>query len=209
MKADFVKVVLFAAVLALTACSEPAANTAKKEVATAKKEPEGPPKPISAKTAFWEVYKPAHEWAADLQPFGIKSETADGFETDGGLSPRWTISFVSASRHEARTYYYSVVSQPPLILKGIKADSAVPWAGPSADAMAFQTSEFKFDSDEAFKVAAAKAEEWLKKHPGKKPTMSLGNASRYTAPMWYILWGDKKDGFAGFVNASTGAYGTK
>jgi hypothetical protein len=208
MKLDLFYTVLFSSVLSLTACSTPTTSTTTAETA-APTAPEGPPKPVSGKTAFYEAYKPARVWAADLQPIGLKSDDVEGIPTEGGLAPMWTVAFVSPSRHEVRTYYYSVVSKPPLILKGVKADSAQSWAGPVADAMPFQLSDFSTDSDAAFKTAVEKADAWLKKHPNKTVSMSLGNATRYPAPMWYLLWGDKKDGFAGYVNATTGIYGTK
>jgi hypothetical protein len=210
MKLDLGKVTVFVAVIALTACSGPAPSTTKSATETeTKKEPAGPPQPVSAKTAFWEIYKPARTWATDLQPIGVKSDQVEGIDADNGLAAMWTVAFVSPSRHEVRTYYYSIVNQPPSISKGVRADSALPWAGPTADAMPFTNSDFAIDSDAAFKTAAEKADAWLKKHPGKKAAMSLGNATRYSAPMWYLLWGDKKDGFAGYVNATLGTYGEK
>jgi hypothetical protein len=210
MKLDLLPAILIGAVLGLAACSGPAPATPKADPeAETKKEPTGQPQPVSAKTAFWEMYKPARAWAADLQPIGLKNNEIEGVAADKGLAAMWTAAFVSPSRHEVRTYYYSIVARPPLISKGVKADNALPWSGPTADAMSFQISDFATDSDAAFLTAAAHADAWLKKHPGKKAAMSLGNASRYSAPMWYLLWGDKKDGFAAYVNATLGTYGEK
>jgi hypothetical protein len=208
MNFGLVKIVVVSAVLGLTACSDAPKPAAKAEAET-KKEPEGPPKPISAKTAYWEMYTPARTWATDLMPIGLKNIDVDGMPLEGGLAPAWTVAFVSSSRHEVRTYYYSVVTKAPAVFKGVKADAPLPWAGPAADAMPFQSSDFATDSDAAYKTAAEKADVWTKKHPGKMPEMSLGNATRFPAPMWYLLWGDKKDGFAAYVNATTGTYGAK
>ena len=61
------------------------------------------------------------------------------------------------------------------------------------------------DSDAAYKTASAKAADWLKKHPNEKATFRLGNASRFSAPIWYIMWGTTKNGYAALVNATTGA----
>jgi len=36
-------------------------------------------------------------------------------------------------------------------------------------------------------------------------TFRLGNASRFSAPVWYIVWGTTKNGYAALVNATTGA----
>ena len=35
--------------------------------------------------------------------------------------------------------------------------------------------------------------------------LGLGNASRFSAPVWYIVWGTTKNGYAALVNATTGA----
>jgi hypothetical protein len=39
--------------------------------------------------------------------------------------------------------------------------------------------------------------------------MTLGNSARFPAPVWYIIWGTPKSGFAAYVNATTGALVTK
>jgi hypothetical protein len=210
MKSSLVEIVVVSAVLGLTACSDVPKPVAKADAeADVKKEPAGPPKPISAKNAYWEMYTPARKWATDLMPIGMNSVEVEGVPSDGGLSPMWTVAFVSHSKHEVRTYYYSVVTKAPSAFKGVKADSPLPWAGPAADAMPFQSSEFAVDSEAAFKTAAEKADAWLKKHPGKTPSMTLGHATRYPAPMWYLIWGDKKDGYVAYVNATTGTLGAK
>ncbi len=210
MKLGLAKILVVGAVLGLTACSDAPKPAAKADAeADTKKEPAGPPKPISAKTAYWEMYTPARTWATDLMPIGMKSMDVDGMPSEGGLSPMWSVAFVSSAKHEVRTYYYSVITKAPSVFKGVKADGPLAWAGPAADAMPFESSDFKIDSDAAFKTAAEKADVWLKKHPGKTPSMALGNATRYPAPMWYLLWGDKKDGYAAYVNATAGTFGAK
>lgn len=210
MKLGLVNLLIWSSVLGIISCSEPAKTTTTADAAAdANKEPAGPPKPISAKTAYWEMYKPARTWATDLMPIGMNNVEVDGIPLEKGLSMVWTVAFVSPSKHELRTYTYSVLSKPPNVFKGVKADSPLPWAGPAADAMPFQTSEFAIDSDASYKTAAEKADAWLKKHEGKVPVMKLGNATRYPAPMWYLMWGDKKDGYVGYVNATSGTFGTK
>jgi hypothetical protein len=45
----------------------------------------------------------------------------------------------------------------------------------------------------------------MKTHADKPlTTLSLGNATRFPAPVWYVLWGTPKDGYAAFVSAATG-----
>lgn len=207
MKLGLVTIVVIGAVIGMTACSEPAKTSAVTEAKT--EPPPGPPQPISAKTAYWEMYKPARTWAADLMPIGMSNVEVEGLPLEQGKSMVWTVAFVSTSQHQLRTYTYSVVNKAPVVYKGVKADSPLPWSGPVADAMPFPTSDFAIDSDAAYKTAAEKADAWLKKHEGKVPVMKLGHATRYPAPMWYLMWGDKKDGYVAYVNATTGTFGAK
>jgi hypothetical protein len=208
METNFLKAAFVVAVLGLTACSsEPAKTTeAKTDADTAKKAPAGPPEPVLAKTAFYEMYTPAHSWAADIQPISLKSGEVAGVKNSEGKAGVWTAVFGSPSLHSARTYTYAVAEQLPAIFKGVKVESTDSWAGPTTNALTFQTSDFTIDSDGAYKAAAAKAGDWLKdKENAEKPvSMSLGAASRFPAPVWYVLFGNSKSGFAAFVNATTG-----
>jgi len=195
---------LAVAVLTLTGCSGPI------ELTTPKSEPNkgetvAPAVPVTAKTAFWEMYKPAYAWAADLWPLTIEAKTVSGIKNEGGKAAMWVAVFGSPRRREYCKFTYSVAARPPDIRKGISADKALPWAGPRPDAWAITTSDWTIDSDEAYKTARATADAWLLKHPGKElTTFSLGAASNFPGPVWVVLWGDKDDGFLTRVSASTG-----
>jgi hypothetical protein len=80
------------------------------------------------------------------------------------------------------------------------------WGGATTTSKPFTSSEFAVDSDAAYKTAFGKAEGWLKKHPNMQATFRLGNASRFAAPVWYIVWGTTKNGYWALVNATTGAF---
>jgi hypothetical protein len=208
MKQSLYVVFVFAAV-GLTGCSSgPAMTTGTKTAAeTATKEvPSGPPQPVAAKAAFWEMYTPAHAWAADLQPVGLKSGEVAGVKNADGKAGVWTAIFGSSSKHAIRTYTYSVAEQSPDIVKGVKAGLPESWTGPTNAVMPFQTGDFTVDSDAAYKAAAAKAADWLKqKDNAEKPVaISLGAAAKYPAPIWAIMFGTKTGGFLALVNASNG-----
>lgn len=193
---------LSAAILAWTACSS---NTNKTStVAEAKSEPAGPPQPVSGKEAFYEMYKPARQWSADVLPLTLVAGEVAGVKNEGGKAGMWTAVFVSTGRSEARTFYYAVADHLPAIHKGVKAGAVVAWGGPTAQAMPFRLAEFTVDSDGAYKSASEKAAAWLKTHPGKQAALTLGNASRFPAPVWYVIWGTPKDGYAAYVSAVTG-----
>jgi hypothetical protein len=155
------------------------------------------------------MYTPAHAWAPDLLPLSLASADVTGVKSADGKAGAWTAVFVSPSLHQARSYSYSVVDQLPTFSKGVKAEAAVPWAGPAAAAAPFQTTDFTVDSDAAFKTASDKAGTWVKDHPDKPLTMALGYATRFPGPVWYFLWGTAKDGFAVYISATSGSIITR
>jgi hypothetical protein len=212
-KSLLTKVALVIAVLGLTACSsEPAKTTeVKTDTDAAKKAPAGPPEPVLAKTAFYEMYTPAHAWAPDLVPISLKSGEVGGVKNTQGKAGVWIAVFGSLAQHQARTYTYAVADGLPTFAKGVKAESPEAWSGPTTAVMTFQTSDFTIDSDAAYKAAATKAADWLKdpENATKPVSLSLGAASRFPAPVWYILFGDTKSGFVALVSATTGSIITK
>jgi hypothetical protein len=208
----FVRTAFAVAVISLTACSsEPAKTSEVKTEDAAKKAPAGPPEPVSGKTAFYEMYTPAHSWAPDMLPITLRSGEVAGVKNADGKAGMWTAVFGSPSLHQSRTYTYAVAEELPNIAKGVRAQAPDAWSGPTTAVMTFQTSDFTIDSDAAYKTAAGKAGEWLKspENAAKPVSLSLGAAQRFPAPVWYILFGDTKLGFVTYVNASTGNVITK
>lgn len=197
------------ATLILTALVVPACSTAPKrdakQATDAKTEAGIPPEAVTAQRAYYELYKPARAWAGDLLALTLVSGDAPNIKNEGGKAGLWTATFVSPSRKEARKFTYAVVDCGEEFHRGVNISSALPWGGATRTSKPFSNSEFVADSDAAYKVAAEKAAAWLKKHPDvKPPTFHLGNASRFTAPVWYIMWGTEKNGYAALVNATTG-----
>src|ERR1700733_16097244 len=103
------KAALAVAVLSLAAGPPEPEKTTEATTApdAAKKAPAGPPEPVLAKTAFYEMYTPAHAWAADLQPLSLKSGEITGIKNADGKAGLWTAVFGSPSQHAARTYTYA------------------------------------------------------------------------------------------------------
>jgi hypothetical protein len=187
-------------ILALTSCGVTSDTSAKTDTSKSSTL-EGP---IPAKTAFWEMYKSAHTWSADLVPLAVESKVVPGMKNDAGKAAMWTATFGSASKHEARVFSYSVTARPPDIYKGVMVGNSRPWGGPVPTALPFDSADFSIDSDAAYQTALAQANAWVSKNPGKDATLSLGNAARFPAPVWYVQWGDKKAGYGVFVNAKNG-----
>jgi hypothetical protein len=160
--------------------------------------------PVAAKTAFWEMYKPARAWAADLLVLSLGSHEVAGVKTEDGKFAMWTAVFVSPDRQEARTFTYSVVANGNTA-KGVSAGAAQRWTGSTSQSRAFRASDFEVDSDAAYKAALVKAGAWVKQHPDKKVSLTLGSASQFSVPVWYAMWGSKTAGYGVFVNAVSGA----
>ncbi|MGE5321758.1 MAG: PepSY domain-containing protein [Actinomycetota bacterium] len=197
-------IVAFFAVLLLASCSQQA-NVTKASTNSGEETSARESGPVSGKTAFWEMYRSAHAWSPDLVPLSLESKSLNGVKNAEGKAEIWSATFGSMSKHQAATFSYAVAAHSPDISKGVTAGNPVPWSGPAREALPFDSSDLSIDSDEAYKTALAKAEPWVKAHPGREVSLTLGNASRFPGPVWYVLWGDKKSGYAVFVNAKTGA----
>jgi hypothetical protein len=192
---------VFAAVLAMTACSDAPKTETKTE--EAKKEPPAPTEPVPAKTAFYEMYRPARSWATDLQVLSLTSGEIEGFKNTDGKAAMWTVVFVSPSRNEARTVTYSIADHGT-VQKGVTMAGAARWSGPAPKSQPFPTTDFQVNSDEAYKTALPKAASFLKQHPDKPVWLFLGKQAKFPGPAWYVQWGDTKMGYAVYVNATTG-----
>jgi hypothetical protein len=162
--------------------------------------------PVTGKTAFWEMYKLGHAWAADMQVLYLKSGTLEGVDAKykNGEAPLWTAMFASASKKEAHEFSYRAITQGNS-RKGVSSGAVQPWAGPTPKGQPFTTGEMKLDSNEALAKATEKASAWLKDNPGKEVSYYLGKESKYPAPVWAVLFGDDKVGFLVLVNALDGS----
>jgi hypothetical protein len=191
------------AVLLFTGCSQSTQPSAASGPAAST--PAAPPEMVTAKTAFWPMYKSAQAWSSDAVAIKLSPAPVPGFTNDGGKAAEWQATFGSASKGQYRVFSYAIVTALPGVHKGTSADMAMPWGGQTRDAMPIDTTGFNVDSDAAYKTAAAQAAPWLTKNPGKTPTsLDLGSTFAIHDPIWYIAWGDKNNGFVAAVNANTG-----
>jgi hypothetical protein len=193
-----------AGIILLAGCSGGTSPTEEAKSEAVKKGPVIPTGPITALTAYYEIYKVARNWSPDAQTASLTGSDAAGVKGAEGKYPMWTAVFVSPSKQMAQTYIYSTV-EDGRTLKGFNNAGSMRWAGPTQDAVPFSNSDISTDSDAAWKTASEKGAEWLKKNPTKEITsFALGQSARLPAPMWYIMWGTKSNGYAAYVNASTG-----
>ena len=192
------------AVLLLVGCSPSTTPSAGNE-SKAANEPTGPPQLVTAKTAFWPMYTSARKWTTDFVLLRLTPRDVPGFKNEAGKAAMWQAAFASPSLHQYRVYSYAITSSPPDIFKGVSAGLRVPWNGVTRDAMPVELTSFNIDSDVAYQAAAADGAGWLKKNPGKAlSSFALGNTFRFQAPVWYLMWGDKKSGYVAFIDANSG-----
>jgi len=205
MQRKFSAVLAAVSFLALSACA-PSPKPATESEAAKPAKPEPPPEPVAAKTAFWPMYTSARNWTTDFVILKVDAKEVPGFKMEDGKAAMWEATFASPSRQEYRTYSWAAAAVPPDIYKGVVIGGPEPWNGTyTRSAMPIQVSEFSVDSDAAYQAAAADAAAFLKKNPEKKLTaVELSNNARNQVPTWYFMWGDKKLGYAAFVNATTG-----
>jgi hypothetical protein len=201
MRRNLSIIVLLAAVLFAVACSE-APKPEPVEAINATSEAAGP---VSGKTAYWAMYKSAYMWSNDAVPLKLESKAISGIKSEAGTAGLWSATFGSPQKREALEISYAVVAQLPDVAKGVNVGHGVPWSGSTRDVMPFQGSDIVVDSDAAYKSAATQAQSWLKTHPDKEARFLLGNnATKFPTPVWYVTWGDKRDGYGAFVNTKTG-----
>lgn len=196
-------VLALAAITLLTSCGDQTPSAAAKSETP--KKPSIPEGPISALTAHYQLYKAARSLAPDLQTASITATGVEDAKSNEGKYAQWKIVFVSASKQQAYTFLYSTIEKDN-VLRGINNLGSQRWAGPTQSAEPFSNSDFSVDSTAAYGTATQKGKEWLAKNPDKSiTTFALGHAARFSAPTWYILWGNPKNGFAAYINASSGA----
>jgi hypothetical protein len=190
------------AVFLLAGCSQSTTPSADSGAANTSSTP---PEIVTAKTAFWPMYKSAVTWSSDAETLRISAKEVPGFKNQAGKAAMWEASFGSPSKHQYRVYTYAITTILPDIHKGAAAGIPLAWAGQTRDAMPIDASVFNIDSDAAYQTAAADAAAWLAKNPDKPVTsMELGNTFAFKSPVWYVAWGDKKSGYIGLVNATSG-----
>lgn len=191
------------AVLLFAGCSSSTAPLVSPDTANAKAD--APAQVVTAKTAFGPLYKSARAWSPDVQILRMTPKEVAGFKNAEGKAAMWEAVFASADKRQYRVYTYSIATVMPDVHKGTSANPALAWIGPSRDVMPIDLALFNVDSDAGYQAAATDAATWLKKNPGKPlNAFELGSNYKFRAPVWYASWGDKKNGYIAFVDATSG-----
>lgn len=187
--------------LMIAACSETPKKTEQE------KEPEKPAEPVTARTAFQQIFATARAWAPDVQILQMTSVRLPNVKEEPGKAAAWQAVMVSPSRSRAKMFTYSVTEGPGNLHKGVfgSADDAYTQRG---QAKPFPVAALKVDSDQALEVAMKKATDYVKKNPDKPINYLLELTNVSPNPTWRVIWGDSigTSNFSVYVDASTGEY---
>ncbi len=185
-------------ILFLSACSD---------TTETKKEPEKPPAPVTAQSAFLYTYPAARTWAADSLPVRIRSINLADVPSENGKAGAWEVSYVSASLQEAKVYTWSAIEASETLHKGVFAGKPLTWNGSNGQQKPFMASDFHIDSPKALETATEAAKAYLAK-PGTKPAINflVEFTPRFPDPVWRVMWGESAGSaeFTVFVDATTG-----
>lgn len=192
-------------VLLLVGCSKSMTTTSAASQPAADAKSAAPPQVVPAKTAFASMYTAAHSWAPDVILLKVSAKELPGYKNEAGKAAMWEGVFASPNQRAYRVYTYSIVGIPPEVHKGVAAGLKMPWGGETNDAMPVDLSLFNVDSDTAYTAASTEAAAWLRKNPTVQiSTLEVGRTQKLPAPVWFVMWGTKKAGYATFVDANTG-----
>jgi len=187
-------------VLFLSGCSDAPKPAAEK---TAPK----PPEALTGRQAFQRMYPQARGWAPDAQPLQIVSLNLAQVKADQGKAGAWQVVFVSPSRGKAKTYTYSAVEAEGNLHEGVFGGIEEDYTA-RGDSSPFLMAAIKVDSDEAYKTAAEKSADYMKKNPGKPVMFLMELTKRFPDVTWRVIWGGSvgTSDYSVYVDGTTGQY---
>lgn len=166
------------------------------------------PQPVSAQSAFQQMFISARGWAPDAQPLRVAEIDVDEVKAEAGKAGAWEALFVSPSGRSVRRYVFSVVHRPARNLRGgVNAEPSEAWSA-GGGAEPFLVQALKTDSTAAYEVAAKRGREYARKNPGQPVKFLLEKTRRFPNPAWRVYWGETpaSAGMAILVDATTGEY---
>jgi hypothetical protein len=184
--------------LLVAGCSEAPKSETKKS--------EKPPQPVTGRQAFQMMYPQARRWAADAQPLQLQSVHLAQVKSEKGKEGAWQAIFVSPSQGKSRTYTYSAVEAEGNLHQGVFGAIEESYS-PQTASTPFEIAAIRVDSDQAYKTAAQKSQEYIAKNPDKPVTFLLEQTKRYPDVTWRVIWGGSvgTSDYSVFVDATSGA----
>ena len=160
--------------------------------------------PTTGRHAFQQMYPMERTWAIDGAPVQLKSINLSQVKADPGKAGAWECTFYSPSLARSKTYTWSAIEAEGNLHKGV-------FAGPDESARpqkTFMLAALQVDSDEAYKAAAAKSADYIKKNPDKPVMFILEMNDRFPQLTWRVIWGESvsSSDYSVFVDAATGQF---
>ena len=192
--------VLFAAAMLAGCSSSPSTET--KQAATP-----APPEPKTGREAFYQIFVSARTWSPDATPLEMRSINLNAVKSGEGKAGAWRATFVSEARSRQKTFTWSAIEGEGLH-QGVFGEQEETWSGPTADLKPFLVAALKFDTDEAWKEASAKSEDYIQKHPNTPVLYMLSSSNRFPDTTWRVVWGESVSAstYSVFVDATTGKF---
>ena len=151
------------------------------------------------------MYPQARGWAPDALPIEIRSIRLGQVKPEPGKSGAWQVIFVSTALGKAKTYTYSSMESEGNLHEGVFGGAEESYSG-RGDSSPFEIAAIRVDSDEAYKTAAAKSAEYIKKNPDKPVMFLMEQTRRFPDVTWRVIWGDSvsTSDYSVFVDGTTG-----
>ncbi|HVP44854.1 MAG TPA: hypothetical protein VMS96_15620 [Terriglobales bacterium] len=204
------KLALLLLVAALAGCSSEPTKTAEgPKPAAAQKPAVKPPEFQTGRTAFYEMYRAARQWAPDVKAFRLQSSPTKEAPGTDGKAEVWLGWFASAAKREVKPYTWSGGTGENLPERGVSFGPVDSFNPSNASTQPFDAGFLKSDSDEAYKAAQAKGgEALLKKNPGLPIIYTLDWDAKSNELIWHVSYGETPQDYKLkiAVNASTGGF---
>ncbi len=163
----------------------------------------------TGRTAFYEMYRTARQWAPDVKPFRLQSSpTKDAPGTDGKAEV-WQAWFASPSKREVKPYTWSGGTGENLPERGVSFGPVDSFNPSNTSTQPFDANFLKSDSDAAYKAAQEKGgEALLKKSPGLPIIYTLDWDAKSNELIWHVSYGETPQDYKLkiAVDASTGGF---
>lgn len=194
--------------LALAGCSSEPKKAEEAPKPAAKPEAKAP-ELQTGRTAFYEMYRTARQWAPDARPFRVQSSASKEAPGTDGKALVWHAWFASPGKREVKPYTWSGGSGENFPERGVSFGPVDTFNPSNTSTQPFDPNFLKSDSDQAYKAAQEKGgEALLKKNPGTPVIYVLDFDNKANELIWHVVYGDSPSNYRLkiAVNASTGGF---
>lgn len=202
------KLVLLLLAAALAGCSSEPKKAEEGAKPAAKPEAKAP-ELQTGRTAFYEMYRTARQWAPDAKPFRVQSSASKDAPGTDGKALVWHAWFASPGKREVKPYTWSGGTGENLPERGVSFGPVDTFNPSNTSTQPFDPNFLKSDSDQAYKAAQEKGgEALLKKNPGTPIVYVLDWDGKANELIWHVVYGESPSDYRLkiAVNASTGGY---